>query len=117
MLLKFVLVLSFILFTWAIDNTVVPETKGEDVVCEVIKKIDDSGIFAFDKKMLRRIAFVESKFGQDSGTYRKGYHGGIWQVDEIGFKDAIISGSHPNLDKLWPKIAELLNKPKEDIKW
>ena len=117
MLLKFVSFLSFLSFAWAIDKTLVPETNGEDVVCEVIKKISDSNIFPDDKKMLRRIAFVESRFGEDSGTYRHDHHGGIWQIDKIGFDDAVISGSHPKLDKLWTKIATLLNKQKEDIKW
>lgn len=113
----FVLVVSFLVCTWAIDNTLVPETKGEDVVCEVINKIDKSLIFPGDEKMLRRIAYVESKFGEDRGTYRKGYHGGIWQVDKIGFDDAMNSGSHPKLDQLWLKIEKLLPKQKKDIKW
>lgn len=111
------LVLSFLLCTWAIDNTLVPETKGEDVVCEVIKKMDKSFIFPGDGKMLRRIAYAESRFGEHNKTYRKGYHGGIWQIDKIGFNDAVISGSHPKLDHLWSKIEKLLLKQKKDIKW
>lgn len=117
MLINFVLVLSSILGIWAIDKTLEPETKGEDVVCEVINKIANSAIFPWDNKMLRRIAYVESKFGEDRRTYRPGYHGGIWQIDEITFKDATQSGSHPKLDQLWTKIANLLSKPKDDIKW
>lgn len=117
MLLNFVLILSFSLCTWAIDNTLVPETKGEDVVCEVISKIENSAIFAGDQKMLRRISYVESKFGWDNRTYREGSHGGIWQVDKIGFDDAIQNRSHAKLDKLWSKIADLLSKQKDDIKW
>lgn len=117
MLLKFVSFLPFLSFAWAIDKTLVPGTNGEDVVCDVIRKIADSNIFPDDKKMLRRIAFVESRFGVDSGTYRQGYHGGIWQIDKIGFDDAVISGSHPKLDLLWTEIATLLNKQKEEIKW
>lgn len=115
MLLNFVFVLTFLLGTWAIDKTLVPETKGVDVVCEVINKIDK--IFPDDERMLRRIAYVESKFGEDWNTYREGYHGGIWQIDKIGFDNATINGSRPKLDQLWPKIEKLLNKTKEDIKW
>lgn len=117
MLLNFVLILSFVLCTCAIDNTLVPGTKGEDVVCEVIKKIENSLLFPGDEKLLRRIAYVESKFGEDRNTYRKGYHGGTWQIDRIGFEDAISSGSHPKLDQLWSKIEKLLSKQKKDIKW
>ena len=29
---------------------------------------------------LRRVAYVETKFGMDEDTFRDGYHGGIWQV-------------------------------------
>jgi len=38
------------------------------------------GIFPSDYKFLCRVAWVESKYGQASGTYRPGYYGGIWQV-------------------------------------
>lgn len=117
MLFNFVIFLSFLSCTWATDKTLVPETKGEDVVCAVINKIENSLIFTGDHKMLRRIAYVESKFGEDRNTYRKGYHGGIWQIDEIGFNDAVQSGSHPNLDKLWSKIEILLGKQRKNIEW
>ncbi|XP_031625312.1 uncharacterized protein LOC116341994 [Contarinia nasturtii] len=117
LLLNFALVLFFSLYAWAIDNTLVPEAKGEDVVCEVIKKIEKSSIFGGDEKMLRRIAYVESKFGTDQDTYRPGYNGGIWQIDRIGFDDAMITGSHPKLDQLWKEIEKLLAKEKKDIKW
>lgn len=117
MILNFVLILSFSLCAWATDYTLVPESKGEDVVCEVINKIENSRIFAGDQKMLRRIAYVESKFGNDPSTYRQGYDGGIWQIDRIGFNDAIKNGSHPKLDRLWTRIVELLPKQKEDITW
>ena len=34
---------------------------------------------------IRRIAEVESKDGLDDSTYRNGYHGGLWQVNEPNF--------------------------------
>lgn len=116
MLLKFVLVLAIPL-AWAKDTTLWPGAKGEDVVCETVKKIENSGIFSDDKKILRRIAYVESKFGTDGSTNRRNYDGGIWRLDEIAFQDAIISDRHPNLDRIWPKIEKLLNKRRTDIKW
>ena len=63
------------------DKTLEDKAKGHDVVCAVIKKITDSGIFPDDKGILRRIAWVESKFGNDKGTFRDNYYGGIWQID------------------------------------
>ena len=63
------------------DKTLESEARGEDVVNAVVEKLDRSGIFLNDQGIMKRIAFVESKFGQDKSTYRKGYHGGIWQVD------------------------------------
>ena len=57
-----------------------PGGSGADVVEEVVDMIKASRIFPDDKKFLCRVAWVESKYGTDRNTYRKGYHGGIWQV-------------------------------------
>lgn len=57
-----------------------PKGKGEFVVKEVVDIINGLGIFPKDHKFLCRVAWVESKYGQDRTTYRKGYCGGIWQV-------------------------------------
>lgn len=64
------------------DLTLKEMAVGHDVVCAVVKKISDSGIFPDDKGILRRIAAVESRFGNDKNTFRKGYYGGIWQIDD-----------------------------------
>lgn len=58
-----------------------PKGKGATVVKEVVDTINSLGIFANDHKFLCRVAWVESKYGEASGTYRSGYHGGIWQVE------------------------------------
>lgn len=60
--------------------TTTAKGKGSSVVKEVVDTINGLGIFPNDHKFLCRIAWVESKYGEDSGTYRRGYHGGIWQV-------------------------------------
>ena len=62
------------------DLTREPETSGCEVVLACIDTILQTQIFPADKELLRRIAFVESKDGNDRNTYRAGYHGGIWQV-------------------------------------
>ena len=37
-------------------------------------------IFSEDRLFLRRLAYVMSRDGADSATYRPGFDGGIWQV-------------------------------------
>ncbi|KAJ6644147.1 hypothetical protein Bhyg_09113 [Pseudolycoriella hygida] len=114
--LNLVIVLS-LPFCILAANPLVSEGKGEDVVCDTIAKIKQSGIFADDANIMRRIAYAESLFGTHPNTYRSGYNGGIWQVDKIGFEDAKDIQSHPNLGKLWSKIEILLNKQRNNIKW
>ena len=90
----------------AIDQTIVPGTSGAAVVRAVIGKISQSRIFPNDNSLLRRIAYVESKDGTDGNTYRTGYHGGIWQVDQIAFQDTQDTGSHPGLVAKHEKIRQ-----------
>ena len=64
-----------------------PEATGPDVADTVVRQIEITGIFENDHMhdYVRRIARVESKDGLDNTTYRDGYHGGLWQVDEALF--------------------------------
>lgn len=57
--------------------------KGASVVRAVVDKINRLGIFPNDRKFLCRIAWVESRYGIASGTFRTGYYGGIWQVMKL----------------------------------
>ena len=57
-----------------------PKGKGASIVKKVSDIINGLGAFPNDKKFICRIAWVESKYGNDGNTYRSGYHGGIWQV-------------------------------------
>ena len=54
-----------------------PKGKGAGLVKDVV------GIFPNDHKFLCRVAWVESKYGEDPNTYRSGYYGGIWQVSGL----------------------------------
>jgi hypothetical protein len=65
------------------DDGTTPGTSGAAVVNSVINQIQDSGIFGDDNDFMMRIAQTESRCGEDPGTYRKGYNGGIWQVWSI----------------------------------
>ena len=78
-----------------VDQTRQREATGADVVRAVVNRIQ--GVFGSDTQFLRRIAFVESRDGTNSDTYRFGYHGGIWQVDEDLFQDTQDTTSHPEL--------------------
>ena len=55
---------------------------GTNVVLATISIIKETGVFSDDNNFLRRVAYAESKDGTDPSTFRKGYNGGIWQVDE-----------------------------------
>ena len=66
-----------------VDLTLQREASGSDVVRAAVNRIQT--VLDFDRQLLRRIAFVESRDGIDTDTYRPGYNGGIWQVDEDKF--------------------------------
>ncbi|XP_060084215.1 uncharacterized protein LOC132563474 [Ylistrum balloti] len=68
------------------DQTRVPGASGSAVVEAVINLIHESCIFPNDRLYLRRLAYVESQDGTANDTYRVGYNGGIWQIDEDQFK-------------------------------
>ncbi|KAM7430895.1 hypothetical protein ABFA07_018452 [Porites harrisoni] len=86
-----------------------PKGKGAGVVKDVVDTINGLGIFPNDHKFLCRVAWVESKYGEDPNTYRSGYYGGIWQVDEVGYRETVIQ---TGLKKYWDQI-----KAKLGIDW
>ena len=55
---------------------------------------------------MKKIAWVESRFGEHPGTFREGYHGGIFQIDYVGFKDTQDDYSHPGLKAKLEKLKE-----------
>jgi receptor-type tyrosine-protein phosphatase Q len=78
-------------------DSLTPGATGKAVAEEAVSKISNSGIFPSDNRFLIRVGYVESKFGTDPGTFRSGYYGGIWQVDQVGFLDTQNTKSHPGL--------------------
>lgn len=58
---------------------------GSEATLLSIGSIQQSGVFGDDNELLRRIAYTETRDGTLSDTYRAGYHGGIWAVDEDKF--------------------------------
>ncbi|XP_038053358.1 uncharacterized protein LOC119725839 [Patiria miniata] len=93
----------------------VAKSSGSDVVLACLQSI--GGVFPSDHGFLRRIAYVESKDGTDSGTYRAGYHGGIWQVDKIGFQSTKDTASHPGLKKKFEAIKSSLSIDWATVEW
>ena len=61
------------------------DASGSAVVLLAIARIQQSGIFGDDNDLLRRIAYVETRDGTAPDTFRDGYDGGIWAVDEAAF--------------------------------
>ncbi|XP_053381097.1 uncharacterized protein LOC128549055 [Mercenaria mercenaria] len=71
----------------AVDSTWQPKATGADVVEAVVNIIQESCLFAEDRRFLRRLAYVESQDGSSPNTFRPGYYGGIWQVDHSAFSE------------------------------
>ena len=67
------------------DKTLEKKATGNDVVDAVIQKIKDLGVFHDDNGIMRRIAYVESKFGIDPDTFTT--DGGIWRIDAGAFTE------------------------------
>lgn len=67
------------------DATTRPGSIGPGVVDAAVERIRSSCIFSEDRLFLRRTAYVMSRDGMDSATYRPGFDGGIWQVSRSMF--------------------------------
>ena len=92
-----------------VDRIRDPETSGCAIIELVLERIEKKvlntlvEVVNFNETVvgpliafLRRIAAVESDYGRADHTYRKGYHGGIWQVDEDDFNDSRIRFANIN---------------------
>lgn len=98
-----------------VDQTLQREATGADVVRAVVNRIQD--VFGSDTQFLRRLAFVESRDGTDADTYRSGYHGGIWQVDESVFRDTQDTASHPELITSYEQIMNKFQVDWPSVQW
>ena len=90
----------------SVDQTRVAGSSGAAVVHAAVAQIQQSGVFLDDRSFLRRIAYVESRDGTHPNTYRAGYHGGIWQVDLVGFQSTQDTTSHPGLVPIHQQIQK-----------
>ena len=96
-----------------VNLTLKPEMTGRKVVDTVIDQIKHSEIFGNDFGYIKRIAWVESKYGLDHAkTFRPGYHGGVWQMDKAIFEKTKDTESYPDLTEKYDKINSEF-----DINW
>lgn len=108
---------AFLVSCNAVNETLRAGANGSAVVYAVVRRIQDSNIFPHDNQFLRRIAYVESKDGTHNGTYRNGYHGGIWQIDESGFNDTQDNTSHPKLNDKFDRIQTCFGINWRKVQW
>ena len=114
------LVSLFSLLCAQTDLTLVEGANGREVVFATVFRIQQSGVFPDDSRFLRRLAFVESRDGQDSSTFRNGYYGGIWQVDEAIFQMTLNVTAHPKVvlsDGIYAGIRKSFNLNWLAVSW
>ena len=90
---------------------------GSAVVLLAIARLQQSGIFADDNELLRRIAYVETRDGTAENTYRRGYDGGIWAVDENVFRDTQRVDTYPRLRAKFDQIRKEFNVDWYSTRW
>ena len=92
------------------DRTLERNAVGSDVTEAVVDKIQQSNIFDNDKQLLRRIALVESKDGEELDlSDRESSSGGIWKVRGGRGKELDLSreSSSGGIWKVWGAGGEL----------
>ena len=100
------------------DDIILQEgSNGSAVVLLTIARLQQSGIFADDNELLRRIAYVETRDGTADNTYRQGYNGGIWAVDENIFNDTQNINIYPRLRAKFDQIRRQFNVDWCSVRW
>lgn len=90
---------------------------GSAAVLLALSRIQQSGVFGNDNEILRRIAYVESRDGMLPETFREGYNGGIWAVDEDVFRRTRDTTTFKRLPAKIHEIEELLQINWRDVQW
>ncbi|XP_076454778.1 uncharacterized protein LOC143289620 [Babylonia areolata] len=98
------------------DAGVIPGSRGAAIVNSVVKRIQSNCIFSNDRLFLRRTAYVMSRDGHDTDTYRAGFDGGIWQVSEAMFLSTK-NCSQPALVKACKNISSSLQIHWPSVTW
>ena len=90
---------------------------GSEAVLLSVSEILQSGVFGVNNDLLRRIAFVETKDGTVGDTFRDGYSGGIWAVDEKKFSVTQNIRGFSRLPAKLQEIERTLNINWLKVKW
>lgn len=97
-----------------------PEEKGSEIVRVVVTKIESmfpTPSFAPGSSFLRLIAYVETKDGADSKTYRSGFDGGIWQVEKKAFESTKNTKACPQLAAKHDEIKKRFGIDWSQVQW
>ena len=99
------------------DRTIEAGTSGTSVVTACISRIRQSQIFSSDNELLRRIAYVETSDGNDAETYRDGYYGGIWAVNQNMLQSTQDTVSHSVFTSLHQQIQTSFSIQWSAVQW
>ena len=88
-----------------------PEATGERVVNDVLQRFNDTGLETNETTLLfmRRVAWVESFFGNSLYTFIRGFHGGIWQKGLKAFLHTLNVKKFPILREKHRLIKKIFN--------
>ena len=94
-----------------VDLTLEAGATGTDVVLATISRLESADIFPSDRRLLRRIAYVETDDGQSSHS-----HGGIWSVDQALFQatkaNESLAGKRADIAAAFPEVGDW-----EKVRW
>ncbi|RUS87547.1 hypothetical protein EGW08_004723, partial [Elysia chlorotica] len=108
------LTLTLTLVQGQIDLTRDKGAAGADVVEATLQQLRESCIFPSDYIFLRRVAYVLTKDGTDPSTYRAGFDGGIWQINQTEFALSKTSG---DISKYWGPIKSAFGIDWATVQW
>ena len=67
---------------------------------------------------MRRIAWAETRGGLNrTFTFRPGYHGGLWQVDEVVFQETKNTADYPLLIEKYEQIHVEFDIEWSTVRW
>lgn len=95
------MIILLVASTYAYDATRTKGANGQDVVDASVTEVQDTCIFSNDRQFMRRLAYVETKFG----TIPYAKSDGIWQLNQSYFNVTLQS----KYQSTWQKINNQLN--------
>ena len=90
------------------DTTIREKAAGTQVVAATLRRLKNACLFTNDFFFMRRVAWVESHFGSDAGSFDLQEPKGIWQLSSRGFQDTLDTNAHPSLSGLCANISAQL---------